>query len=385
MNISFNLEPIILILLGISFFFALIFILWEYINLHSLKKCIKKSLSISKDNTEGVSVIIYADNDTENLSHNLHNFLSQDYPNYEIIIVNDGANEATNTLLEDMMQQAPNLRLTYTPNDARNLSRKKLAIMVGIKAAQNDIIITTNGNCAPVSNQWIKSIAKHFNNGADVVIGHTTLPLHSRLNHFLRQVDTVKYLTHALRHKPYRGISDNLAYRKSLFFKNKGFSHSMHLHFGEDDLFINEIANSRNTRVEITPESLIQVQQHNADHEFTVTKLRRLFTERMIRSAAFPLAIIKSLLPLLSTATMIAAIFFAFTNAVIYGAALLLLILGTTLHLLIYHKTGAILRTDRANIFIPFYSLVHPFIAFYYNIRSRRHTAYNLTWQPLHK
>ena len=123
--------------------------------MHSLKKCIKKSLSISKDNTEGVSVIIYADNDTENLSHNLHNFLSQDYPNYEIIIVNDGANEATNTLLEDMMQQAPNLRLTYTPNDARNLSRKKLAIMVGIKAAQNDIIITTNGNCTPVSNQWI--------------------------------------------------------------------------------------------------------------------------------------------------------------------------------------------------------------------------------------
>ena len=45
----------------------------------------------------------------------------------------------------------------------------------------------------------------------------------------------------------------------------------MHLHFGEDDLFINEIANSRNTCVEITPESLIQVQQHNADHEFTVT------------------------------------------------------------------------------------------------------------------
>lgn len=385
MTISFNFEPIILILLGISLFIALIFILWEYLNLHSLKNCIKNSKSLNNNNREGVSVIIYADNDTENLSRNLNKFLSQEYPLYEIIIVNDGANEATNSLLEDMVGKTPNLRVTYTPNDARNLSRKKLAVMVGIKAAQYDIIITTNGNCVPVSNRWIESIAQHFNNGADIVIGHIQQQLSSRFNQHIYHYDTIKYLCHALRHKPYRGTSENLAYRKSLFFKNKGFSRSMHLHFGDDDLFINEIATRHNTSVEISHESLIQILQPNPDHEFSITHLRRKFTERMINSAAFPLFAIKSLLPLISSSTLIAAIALSYTNIVVYGFALLLLILTTTTHLHIYHRTGNLLKTSRANALVPFYTFAQPFFSLYYSIKSRQHTTYNYTWRPLHK
>ena len=383
MNISFNIEPIIFILAGISFAFATFFIIWEYINLRSLKKCIQKSEANNNNNTEGVSVIIYADNDTENLGKNLSLFLEQDYPNYEVIVVNDGANEATKDLLESWECRYDNLRLTYTPDDAKNLSRKKLAIMIGIKAAQNDIIITTNGNCVPASNQWISSIAKHFSNGADVVLGHVKYDLKSAFNNFLFHQDAVKHLTYALRHKPYRGTSENLAYRKSLFFKNKGFSRSMHLHYGEDDLFVNEIATKRNTSVEIAPNSIISVDMPHPDYSFTSAKLRRAFTERMIHSFAFPLSTIKSLLPLLSIAAIITSIAFAYTNLIVIGFAILLFLLATTLHLLIIRKTSLLLQTKCSLALIPIFAIAQPFTELYYNLKSRRHTTYNYTWQPL--
>lgn len=387
MNISFNIEPIIFILTGISFAFAILFIIWEYVNLRTLKKCVQNSSSV-KDNgannkAEGVSVIIYADNDTENLSRNLPRFIEQDYPNFEIIVVNDGANEATKDLLESWECRYDNLHLTYTPDDARNLSRKKLALMIGIKAAKNDIIITTSGNCIPTSNQWISSIAQHFNNGADVVIGHVKYELKSAFNNFLFHQDALKHLVHAIKHKPYRGTSENLAYRKSLFFKNKGFSRSMHLHYGEDDLFVSEIATKHNSCVEISPESIISVEMPYPDHFFMTSKLRRAFTERMIHSIAFPLSTIKYMLPLISIATIIYSVALAFSNIIVISFAMLLFLLAVTAHILIYRKASNLLQTKCPLTLIPIFTITLPFSELYYNLKSRRHTTYNYTWQPL--
>src|SRR5665213_136217 len=52
---------------------------------------------------------------------------------------------------------------------------------------------------------------------------------------------------------PYMGVGRNLAYRKDLFFKNKGFATHIHILSGDDDLFINEVANNKNTTIEIKP------------------------------------------------------------------------------------------------------------------------------------
>jgi hypothetical protein len=53
----------------------------------------------------------------------------------------------------------------------------------------------------------------------------------------------------------YMGVGRNLCYKRSIFFKNKGFASHYHILSGDDDLFINETATSKNVSVEINPES----------------------------------------------------------------------------------------------------------------------------------
>ena len=225
MTISFNIQPTILILLGISFVLTLLFFLYDFIRFKSLKKSLEKSNFLKNQKNkhiEGVSVVIYADNDSTYLNQNLPLILGQDYPLFEVIVVCNGKDESTIDIVEKYAQMHSNLHFSFIPDDARNLSRKKLALMLGIKAAAFDIIITTNGNCSPYTTQWISSIAQHFQNGIDVVIGHST-PIGkgaqlSNYQKFISQENSLKYLSQAIMGKPYRGTSDNLAYRKSIFF-----------------------------------------------------------------------------------------------------------------------------------------------------------------------
>ncbi len=391
MTISHYIQPSILVLIGFSFLFAMLFVLLEYINLRALKKSQKKSQSLNntkKTMTEGVSVIIYADNDALSLDKNLPIILAQDYPLYEVIVVCNGKNDSSIDVVEKYAQTHSNLHYSFTPNDARNLSRKKLALMIGIKAAAFDIILTTNSNCTPTT-QWISSMVRHFADGAKVVIGHSIPTGHnsqlSAYQNFITQENCVQYLSQAITGKPYRGTSNNLAYSKELFFQNKGFSHSMHLHHGEDDLFVNEITTKTNTHVELSTESTVVAEYDYVRHEFRSEKLRRNFTERMIRSIAFPINRVKDILPVASTLVALVALYFGYTNWIAIASVALLLILSVTLHLIIKRKVYRIINISDISAFTPLFTLVKPITEMYYRMKSRRHTTYNYTWQPLHK
>ena len=392
MNISFNIQPTILILLGISFAVTLLFILYDFLRLKSLKKSLKKSNLLKNrknDNIEGVTVVIYADNDAKYLNQNLPLILNQDYPLFEVIVVCNGKDDSTIDIIDKYAITHSNLHSSFIPDDARNLSRKKLALMLGIKAAAFDIILTTNGNCFPNTSQWISSIAQHFQEGIDVVIGHS-LPIGegaqlSRYQRFITQENSIKYLSQAILGKPYRGISDNLAYRKSAFFNNKGFSHSMHLHHGEDDLFINEIATNANTHVVLSHESTVMAKYSYIRDTFRNTKLRRNFTENMIRSIAFPLSTLKDFSIFLTSITSIIAICLDYTNLVTIIATILIAIFWLSTYLLIQHKNYQIIHISDISIFSPFFAFCKPLSEMMYKIRSRRHKTSNYTWQPLHK
>jgi len=63
----------------------------------------------------------------------------------------------------------------------------------------------------------------------------------------------MQYLSAALAKRPYMGVGRNLCYKKQLFDKNDGFKSHEHLSSGDDDLFINQIANQYNTTIAIHP------------------------------------------------------------------------------------------------------------------------------------
>jgi len=207
-----------------------------------------------------VSVIICARDETDNLQRFLPEILKQDYPDFEVIVVNDGGNEDTEILLRAMKKEYPRLRSTFVPNGTTNLSTKKLALTLGIKAAKNEWLLFTDADCIPESNQWIARMARNFVGDAGFVLGYGAYLSEKGFLNRLITYDTLfnalQFLGFAANGKPYMGVGRNMAYRKEIFFNEKGFSSTLHLRSGDDDLMVNQFATKKNTRIETSVESI---------------------------------------------------------------------------------------------------------------------------------
>jgi glycosyltransferase involved in cell wall biosynthesis len=205
---------------------------------------------------EPVSIIICARNEAENLTAHLPLILEQDYPDYEVIVVNDCSEDESQDILEKFQEKYPYLRLTRIKNDEKFTHGKKLALTIGIKAAKNEWLLLTDADCKPASNQWVTTMQRNFTENTDIVLGYGGYNSEKGFLNKLIRFDTffiaLQYLSYARIGAPYMGVGRNLAYRKSLYLKNKGFASHAHILSGDDDLFINEVANSKNTSVEFS-------------------------------------------------------------------------------------------------------------------------------------
>ncbi|MCM1035015.1 MAG: glycosyltransferase [Paludibacter sp.] len=207
-----------------------------------------------------VSVVVCARNESDNLAAYLPVLLSQQYPEYEVIVVDDESEDDTRVLLERYMHLYPNLRITFVPKNARGCSGKKLALTLAAKAARYDYLLLTDADCRPESPHWIEEMMCCFTEGTEIVLGYGAYFTDNHRVNRLIQYDTLfnglQYMGMALAHKPYMGVGRNLAYRKDMFFREKGFAGLLGNRAGDDDLFVNKVANARNTNVAVTPDSL---------------------------------------------------------------------------------------------------------------------------------
>lgn len=215
-----------------------------------------------------VSVIIAAHNESYNLSQYLQALLSQEWPEYEVIVVDDGSEDETRAIVESYMVNDPRLRLTFVPYGARVRSTKKLALTLGAKAAKYDYLLLTDADCVPESNHWIAEMVKGFQMSNvksqisnDIVLGFSpyfcTKGHVNRLVRFDTLFNGLHYLGAALCGHPYMGVGRNLAYRKELFFESGGFTHLMTNIAGDDDLFVNRVATPQNTAVVLSRNSYV--------------------------------------------------------------------------------------------------------------------------------
>ncbi|MCX7862202.1 MAG: glycosyltransferase [Bacteroidales bacterium] len=213
----------------------------------------RKNQLISHQYSPPVSVIICARNEEENLERFLPKILTQDYPHYEVIVVNDASEDNSDVVLKRFSHQYPHLKISTIKKDDKFTHNKKLALTIGIKAAQNDILLLTDADCYPENDQWIRSMVSSYNENTDIVLGYggyqKTGGLLNKLIRFDSLFIATQYFSFALAGIPYMGVGRNLSYKKSLFFKNKGFASHLDLTSGDDDLFINENATAKNTAV----------------------------------------------------------------------------------------------------------------------------------------
>ena len=212
----------------------------------------------------GVSVIVCARNEEENLQDYLQTLLAQDYPKFEVIVVNDGSEDKTQEVLERYALVSSNLYVTFVPRDAHVISTKKLALTIGAKAAHYDYLLLTDADCRPESRQWIREMVKGFaprkGHETEIVLGYGAYFEEDTLLNSLLNYDTLfngmQYLGMAAAGHPYMGVGRNLAYRRSTFFEHSGFRGLLAERAGDDDLFVNKIATRHNTSIVCSRESL---------------------------------------------------------------------------------------------------------------------------------
>jgi glycosyltransferase involved in cell wall biosynthesis len=248
------------IILSIACLFAVSFIIQLFYYLFFYIRLAWGKVKINENASEPVSVIICAREEADNLEKFLPLILEQDYPNFEVIVVNDCSEDHTEDVLKNLKTKYSNLRYTTIKKDEKFTHGKKLAQTIGIKSAINEKLIFTDADCYPTSNQWLKNISGSFQSKTEIMLaygGYEKAP--GFLNKFIRY-DTffiaLQYFTFARAGIPYMGIGRNLSYLKSLFFKNKGFATHARLLSGDDDLFVNETANSKNTTIVFTADSI---------------------------------------------------------------------------------------------------------------------------------
>ncbi|TSJ41107.1 glycosyltransferase [Mucilaginibacter corticis] len=208
-----------------------------------------------------ISVIISARNEAQNLAENLPSILEQNYPDFEVVVVNDCSSDNSDVVLDDLKRTYPHLKVVTITEHVRFKTGKKFALTLGIKAAKNEHLLFTDADCKPATGNWITRMAARFSGNVQLVLGYSPCYKKGGFINALVRFETLKtainYLSAALNRDPYMGIGRNLAYTKTLFFSNKGFAAHMHVMSGDDDLFVNQNATSNNTVIEIHPDTFV--------------------------------------------------------------------------------------------------------------------------------
>lgn len=246
----------------------------------------KTDEDMDETNSIGISVIITAKNEAKNLKKNLPFILNQDYPNFQVVVVDNGSTDNTRDVLDNFKSKYANLYITFIPIGSEKVNDKKLALTVGIKAAKHDILLFTEPDTKPLTKRWVYEYAKAFNTDKKVVLGSCQLEMDKTISNKFILFDNlflgIKYLSLALIKRPYMGIGRNMAFRKNLFFENKGFSSILNIEDGEDNVFINKIATKENVAVLISAESRVL---SNVVYSFSIwrnIKTRYLTTQKHI-------------------------------------------------------------------------------------------------------
>lgn len=338
-----------------------------------------------------VSVIVYVNGNAIGLAEMLPYILEQDYPApMEVIVVNDGPRAVIEDAIGDLEMRYNNLYMTFTPPNSRNLSRKKLSLMLGVKAARYDTLVMTTASCRPCSPLWLRSMMRHVAAGSDIVIGMSVdvatddapRSRETRMAAFDIAAEKGRYLSWAIKGCPYRADGNNLAYRREVFTANRGFSTHLNFNFGDDDIFIHQVARNRSTAVELSSASVVRQLSNNLAKSHDFDKLRYDFTGRHISTSARywqGLASTAWWLWLLATAAVIALGVIRMQFVMPIAVAVLALALCVPVMISWRHLSRA-LYLRPLTLTVPLMMLVYPFYNFSYMIKGRRNKTKNYTW-----
>lgn len=350
--------------IAILFCIQLFYYLYYYTQ---ILKAQKKQAKASNTELLPVSVIICVQNQVDDLRANIHAILKQDYPKFEVIVIDLASEDDTKFYLEHLDSTYDNFYFSYIPESARFISRRKLAQTIAVKASKCDWLVFTEINSQPVSDQWLKKLMEQRKEKTEIILGYNRYKREetwiNRLSSYDNQLLNMRFLGSALAGSPYMGVGRNLAYKKELFHQTKAFNNQLNLQRGEDDLFINQFANARNTEVAVSPEAIIEVNPLKTRKEWRILKRSYLLSMNRFKGGKEFNMGLETTTRFLFYLSSIALITFGFTMGgwLISILASLLFILRWTIQSIVINKVAKRMGESRRYRFsLPLLDIIIP-------------------------
>jgi cellulose synthase/poly-beta-1,6-N-acetylglucosamine synthase-like glycosyltransferase len=218
-----------------------------------------KKKNIKNTEKPPISIIIAARNDSDNLFANLPLILEQDYPNFEVIVVNHQSIDESYHIINAYKMKYPHLRMIEVERSKHIGVGKKLPLTLGIKSALHENLLFTDADCQPESNLWLQGMVDGFANNTQIVLGYGPYKEEEGFLNKVIRFDTIfiamNYFSFAMAKMPYMGVGRNLAYTKTAFKSVSGFKSHYSISSGDDDLFVQEAAKLNSYSIQLNPET----------------------------------------------------------------------------------------------------------------------------------
>ena len=341
-----------LVLFG-ALFFCLLILLLYYSLIYLRLALYKNKKQKEKQEKEPVSVVVYAKNQAYLLKDKLFSLLEQEYPNYEVIVVNHASQDETSFILKVFTETYKHLKIVDIQEDVNIFQGRKYPLSIGIKCAKNDIIILTDAESVPASYQWISEMEKRFVKGIDIVLGYVGRELGDGFSQYTYAAESASYLGAALMKSPYMGIGKNLAYRRSFFFEKGGFIKHYAISPGDDVLFVNKNSTSKNTAMVINENSFVTAKSFPLFDDLVRYRRNKIKLYFHFKAKDKFLRIQYPLMNILYYALFIALLVIGFPYEILVGT----LVLKFGWHIFTFYKYSKRFKQKKIFIFAPLFEL----------------------------
>lgn len=340
----------------------------------------------------GVSIVVVAGDDCDALEKLLNRIFEQEFAQpMEVIVVNDGKNEDVKDVVTRMkhLTHRPNLYATFTPPGLRNISNRKLAITLGIKAANYPVIIVVSEQSRIYSTQWLARMVEPFSCAETEVVIGSALPsakLDSKAGHryrsFVNGFDAVEWLSAALRGKAYRAHRANMAFTREAFFRVGGFNGALNLRDGDDDIFIAKIAGKKNVAVVCAAQAAVRYTHPDPARLMRDERPARFYTRgKSGRGTSLFFGFSSLMIWLLVLSACFGAVLSGLAGEWIFmGAFVGVLLIAWVLLALMWRKTLLALRCRPIAVMVLPRLLRRPFTNLLHRLYARAHRGEYLTW-----
>nr|BBH94187.1 hypothetical protein KTA_23860 [Thermogemmatispora argillosa] len=160
--------------LQLQLFFLLLITIVAFWQRRRIKKGIKELIPLDKEASlpepaPRVSIILPVRNEEANIDACLASLLAQDYPDFEVIVVDDGSTDATPARLATWQQRDPRLRVTRVDELPPGWAGKAHALHTGATLASGDWLLFTDADTRHARHTLRRAVAHAITHHLDLL------------------------------------------------------------------------------------------------------------------------------------------------------------------------------------------------------------------------